>query len=454
MRYEPLTTRTPEFLGPENAAPFLPRSKILSDLVIGILDNGAWPKSPSYHDKGLWPIPRGWKGKCEKSESKSPRDDDSHGTHTSSTAAGSAVWGANFLCYAYRTARGIAYTARVATYKILWKGGSFSSDILAAIDKAIDDGVHILSLSLGPPSGSSPDYFEDTITIPAFAATERGILVSATAGNAGPCEASVSNVAPWFITVGAGIIDRDFPAYVTLGNGKRFKGVSGFYICKPLTDKLVPVVYGSSKNATYGVFCLLDQGEKIKAYLRSVANPTATIIQKGMKLGVQPSPKVAAFSSRGPNGVTPQLLKPDVIAPGVNILAAWTGALAPTELAEDKRRVNFNIISGTSMACPHVSGLAALIKSVHPKWSPAAIRSALMTTAYSTYKNGETIQDAVTASPATPFDFGAGHVYPVAALHPGLIYDASVEDCIWFLSASNYTKKQIKTVTKRNFDCD
>ncbi|PON91082.1 Peptidase S8, subtilisin-related [Trema orientale] len=198
----------------------------------------------------------------------------------------------------------------------------------------------------------------------------------------------------------------------------------------------------------------LEQGEKIKAYIRSVANPTATIIQKGMKLGVQPSPKVAAFSSRGPNGVTPQLLKPDVIAPGVNILAAWTGALAPTELAQDKRRVNFNIISGTSMACPHVSGLAALIKSVHPKWSPAAIRSALVTTAYATYKNGETIQDTVTASPATPFDFGAGHVDPVAALHPGLVYDASVEDYIRFLCASNYTKKQIKTVTKRNFDCN
>ncbi|MBO8584323.1 S8 family serine peptidase, partial [Staphylococcus aureus] len=75
------------------------------------------------------------------------------------------------------------------------------------------------------------------------------------------------------------------------------------------------------------------------------------------------------------------ILKPDVIAPGVNILAAWTEAAGPTGLESDARKTEFNILSGTSMACPHVSGAAALLKSAHPDWSPAAIRSALMTTA-------------------------------------------------------------------------
>lgn len=143
-----------------------------------------------------------------------------------------------------------------------------------------------------------------------------------------------------------------------------------------------------------------------------------------------------------------------MIAPGVNILAGWTGALGPTGLAVDNRRVNFNIRSGTSMSCPHVSGVAALLKAAHPEWSPAAIKSALMTTAYSTYKNGETIQDVVTTSPATPFDFGAGNVDPAAALDPGLVYDTTVDDYISFLCALGYTAKQIKTITRRDFTCD
>jgi hypothetical protein len=71
----------------------------------------------------------------------------------------------------------------------------------------------------------------------------------------------------------------------------------------------------------------------------------------GTVLGVRPSPVVAAFSSRGPNTVVPEILKPDMIGPGVNILAAWTGVAGPTGLAKDGRRTHFNIISGE---CPTV----------------------------------------------------------------------------------------------------
>ncbi|PON91080.1 LOW QUALITY PROTEIN: Peptidase S8, subtilisin-related, partial [Trema orientale] len=273
-----------------------------------------------------------------------------------------------------------------------------------------------------------------------------------------------------------GTIDRDFPGYVTLGNGETFKGVESMYKGKPLSDGLIPIIYaenefdsreGFRENSDLqsgkelvtdsdfvpSVAVSLKTGNKIKGYLNSVSNPTANIVLIGTKLGVQPSPIVAAFSS-GPNVITPEILKSDVLAPGVNILAGWSGAIRPTKLDQDKRRVSFNIISGTSMACPHVTGLAALVKSVHPEWSPAAIKSALMTTAYSTYKNGETIQDVVTGSLATPFDYGSRHVDPVAALDPGLVYDITVEDYIRFLCASNYTKKQIKTVTKRNINCN
>ncbi|KAI4316635.1 hypothetical protein L6164_024598 [Bauhinia variegata] len=216
--------------------------------------------------------------------------------------------------------------------------------------------------------------------------------------------------------------------------------------------------YGEELVADAHLLPAVALGQKasdaLKKYAFSTPNPTAKITFGGTQLGVQPSPVVAAFSSRGPNELTPQILKPDLIAPGVNILAGWTGAVGPTGLDSDPRRVSFNIISGTSMSCPHVSGLAALIKGAHPDWSPAAIKSALMTTAYKTYKNGQTILDIATGRPATPFDYGAGHVDPVAALDPGLVYDASIDDYLSFFCALKYTPAQIKLAARRDFKCD
>lgn len=450
----------------------------------------------------------------ESRESKSPRDDDGHGTHTSTTAGGSAVSGASLLGYASGTARGMASHARVAIYKVCWQGGCFSSDILAAMEKAIDDNVNVLSMSLG---GGMSDYYRDSVSIGAFAAMEKGILVSCSAGNSGPSPYSLSNVSPWITTVGAGTLDRDFPAYVSLGNGLNYSGVS-LYRGETLPDKMVSFVYaGNASNSTNGNLCMTGtlvpekvsgkivlcdrginarvqkgavvkaaggigmvlantaangeelvadahlipastvgqkSGDAIKSYLFSGANPTATILFAGTKVGVEPSPVVASFSSRGPNGMNPEIMKPDLIAPGVNIIAGWVKSAGPTGLSEDTRRVDFNIISGTSMSCPHVSGLAALIKAAHQDWSPAAIRSALMTTAYTAYKNGKRIEDLATGKPSTPFDHGAGHVDPVAALNPGLVYDLTVEDYINFLCALNYTSSQINILAKRNFTCD
>lgn len=74
------------------------------------------------------------------------------------------------------------------------------------------------------------------------------------------------------------------------------------------------------------------------------------------------------------------MLQPDIAAPGVDILAAWSQASSVSQVQGDNRIVPYNIISGTSMACPHATGAAAYIKSYHPTWSPAAIKSALMTT--------------------------------------------------------------------------
>lgn len=547
MKYELHTTRTPLFLGLDQNVNLFPQSESASEVIVGVFDTGVWPESKSFDDNGFGSIPSSWKGRCESGnnfnssncnrkligarsfskgyiaalgpinelrESNSPRDDDGHGTHTSTTAAGSVVQDANLLGYASGAARGMASRARVAIYKVCWLGGCFSSDILKAMDAAVDDNVNVMSLSLG---GGMSSYYRDSVAIGAFGAMERGILVSCSAGNAGPSSYSLSNVAPWITTVGAGTIDRDFPAYATLGNGLNYSGVS-LYRGDSLPNKMLPFVYaGNATNATNGNLCMPDtlipekvkgkivlcdrgvnarvqkgsvvktaggigmvlsntdangdelvadahllpatavtekSGDAIKSYLFSDSNPTVTILFEGTKVGIMPSPVVAAFSSRGPNSITPEILKPDIIAPGVNILAGWAGSVGPTGLTEDTRHVDFNIISGTSMSCPHVSGLAALLKAAHSGWSPAAIRSALMTTAYNQYKNGQKIEDLATGKPSTPFDHGAGHVDPVAALNPGLVYDLTVDDYLNFLCALDYTESQIQLLARRNFTCD
>ena len=190
------------------------------------------------------------------------------------------------------------------------------------------------------------------------------------------------------------------------------------------------------------------EGIMIKRYAMTSPNASATLSFLGTRLGIKPSPVVAAFSSRGPNILSLEILKPDVVAPGVNILAAWTGATGPSSVKADQRRVKFNILSGTSMSCPHVSGVAALIKSRHPEWSPAAIKSALMTTAYIHDNTRKPLTDAASGSPSSPYDHGAGHINPVKALNPGLVYDITPQEYFDFLCTQNPSPIQLKVFSK------
>lgn len=545
--YELHTTRSPTFLGLNgNDGSEWSVAEQSVDVVVGVLDTGVWPESPSFADDGMKAVPVEWKGECEAGtkfnashcnkkligarffckgyeaglgpinemkEYRSPRDQDGHGTHTSSTAAGSLVPDASLMGYARGNARGMAVRARVAVYKVCWKSGCFSTDILAGLDRAVQDGVHVLSLSLG---GGAVPYYKDGIALGAFGAMEKGIFVSCSAGNSGPDPMTLANVAPWITTIGASTLDRDFPSPVVLGNGAMYNGVS-LYSGKGLPAGKLPLIYAvNASNGNTSNLCLentLDpklvmgkivlcdrgisarvdkgnvvktaggaamilantaangeelvadshllpaaavgrkNGDLIREYVNTNLNPTATIQFLGTVLGIKPSPVVAAFSSRGPNSMAPQILKPDVVAPGVNILAAWTGAAAPSELETDRRRVKLNIISGTSMSCPHVSGVAALLKAAHPDWSPAAIRSALMTTAYTVDNSGRPLRDVATGADSTAFDHGAGHVNPQKALSPGLVYDMGVQDYVDFLCALSYTANQILMIAKSNVTC-
>lgn len=162
----------------------------------------------------------------------SSRDNVGHGTHTLSIAGGNFVSGANVLGMGNGTIKGGSPRARVASYKVCWpeeNGECLDPNTLAAFEAAIDDGVDVISISVG---GEPKEFFSDALSVGAFHAVERGIVVVCSAGNIGPTPGTVSNVSPWIITVGASSINRDFTNFVVLGNKKKLKVTHIQYIQK------------------------------------------------------------------------------------------------------------------------------------------------------------------------------------------------------------------------------
>uniref|UniRef100_A0A7N0VLT2 Subtilisin-like protease n=1 Tax=Kalanchoe fedtschenkoi TaxID=63787 RepID=A0A7N0VLT2_KALFE len=551
------TTRSWEFLGLEHDGITPPDSLwnisgYGQDTIIGTLDTGVWPESRSFSDEGLEPVPSRWKGACvDESDNKvicnkkligaryfgkgyeeaigiklnkssqSARDNEGHGTHTLSTAGGSFVKRASIFGLGAGVAKGGSPRARVASYKVCWHPvlgyECVLSDIMAGFEAAIGDGVDVLSVSLG---GDAAEYKDDGIAIGAFHAVRNGITVVASAGNSGPWDHSVSNIAPWIFTIGASTFDRGFTNWVSLGNKRlHFKGASlgskllperKFYpliagasayvngsgansggLCKAesldpskVKGKIVvcrrgeigKVVKGMVVKAAGGVGMILindkengdavsadvhvlpashlsyQDGLKIEAHINTVKNPYAHITYVRTELGLKPAPVMAFFSSRGPNPINPQLLKPDVTAPGVNVIAAFSGSVGPSGDG-DTRRVAFYVQSGTSMSCPHVAGVVGLLKTLHPDWSPAAIRSAIMTTATTVGNDDKPILDSNGAG-ATPLAYGAGHINPNAAASPGLVYDVTEDDYLDFLCATgSYTENDLKAFSPKPHKC-
>ncbi|CAN6253065.1 unnamed protein product [Urochloa humidicola] len=287
------TTHTPAFLHLTEAAGLLPAATGggASSAVVGVLDTGLYPigRGSFAASAGLGRAPKSFSGGCvstasfnasaycnskligakffyqgyeaalghpidETKESKSPLDTEGHGTHTASTAAGAPVAGAGLFDYAKGQAVGMDAGARIAAYKICWKSGCYDSDILAAMDEAVADGVDVISLSVGS-SGYAPSFFQDSIAIGAFHAVSKGIVVSCSAGNSGPGEYTATNIAPWILTVGASTIDREFPADVVLGDGRVFGGVS-LYAGEPLGSTKLPLVFAGDCGSR---LCLLGE---------------------------------------------------------------------------------------------------------------------------------------------------------------------------------------------------
>ena len=366
------------------------------------------------------------------------------------------------------------------------RAGCFPSDNVAAIDAAVADGVNVINFSISGSQTTVNDPAEQAF----YRASLAGVFVAASAGNTGPAN-TVAHISPWITTVAASTHNRAVSGTVTLGNAATYTGASfnttalpstaliraedagiagasaNLNLCFSSPNELDPAkVAGKVVICTRGNNARVDKsfavqqaggagmiladngaglvaeahsvptvhvsqadGNTIKAYA-SGAGASAQAALSAFFVGTTPNaPLMAGFSSRGPNIGDPNVLKPDLTAPGVDVIAAVTPVMTN---AQRDAVANGTLVppgawasyQGTSMSSPHVAGLALLLKQARPSWSPAAIKSALMTTAYSTLNDGQAGQ----ANGLLPWAQGAGHVDPNKAINPGLVYDAGKAD--------------------------
>jgi subtilisin family serine protease len=412
----------------------------------------------------------------------SPRDFNGHGTHTASTAAGNNAVPTTGDAALFGTISGMAPRARVAAYKVCWDDGdggcnAYTADSVAAIDQSVADGVDVLNYSI---SGTSTNYL-NAVEVAYLFAADAGVFVATSAGNSGPGASTVAHISPWLASVAAGTHNRSGTATATLGSGATFTGASLTGAAGPATlvrsqdvgkadadpnlvrqcfletldpAKVAGKIVLCERGGTGPLNARVEKSAEVKAaggvgviianvtastlnadlhtlptvHVDNIAWPViaAYIVAEGASATAQlsaavvntaaPAPDIAAFSSRGPSiAGGGDVLKPDFMAPGVDVLA---GVAPPGNHGK-----LFDLFSGTSMSSPHVAGLAALLKQAHPDWSPAAIRSALATTA----------GPAITTGGRSPFASGSGQVRPNLAIDPGLVYDAGFNDYLAFL---------------------
>ncbi|GAB4841997.1 hypothetical protein Ancab_011956 [Ancistrocladus abbreviatus] len=204
-------------------------------------------------------------------------------------------------------------------------------------------------------------------------------------------------------------------------------GAAGMILCNDYANRnslSADVHYFPATQVAY------KDGVEIFNYIKSTDKPVAFLIDPGADRRNQPAPLMASFSSVGPNTITPEILKLDITAPGINVIAAYNEAANPTMVESDKRRSPYMIMSGTSMSCPHVSGVVARARdnSFHPMEDSSHFE-------------------------ATPFEYGAGHIQPNRAMDPGLVYDLTFSDYLNFLCDIGYNETLFKQFQNGTYAC-
>jgi subtilisin family serine protease len=505
---KPLTDSSPAFIGATSLYPSLGgNADAGKGVILGVIDTGAWPEHPSFADQGNLAAPPakvdGTPRTCDFGDNPltpatdafvcnhkliggakfletydafvgddvyhSARDSGGHGTHTGSTSAGNVLGSAKVFGVERGPLQGIAPGAWVSVYKALGPQGGFSSDLAAAVQQAVLDGVSVINYSIS--GGNNP--FTDPVELAFLDAYAAGVFVSASAGNSGPGAATTNHVSPWVTTVAASTQTREFLSTLTLKDGadtltltgasitagvdidtpvvlaESVAGYTGGALClKPATANLfagkivacrrgtnarVEKGYNVVQGGAVGMILynptlqdvetdnhwlptvhLADGSAQFTPFMTSHSSVTATFTS-GQRHDGQ-GDVMAAFSSRGPGGFG---IKPDITAPGVQILAGQTPI--PDSIDGGPSGEYFQAIAGTSMSAPHIAGSALLVKALHPGWTPGQIKSALMTTAQ---------QDVVKedlSTPADPFDYGSGRVDLTRAGNPGLTFDETAE---------------------------
>lgn len=399
-------------------------------------------------------------------------------------------------------------------------GGCSSADILAAFDDAIFDGVDVLSLSLGspPPLATYVDdvlsigsFHAVTKGISVVCSAGNSGPFPQTVINTAPwvltvAASTIDRAFPTVITLGnnqtlvgqAFYTGKNMKEFHPIVQGEEIAAVDAdensarscdfgtlnatlasgkVVICFQSRSQRSATVAATTVRDAQGAGLIFAQfptkdvtlfsgipcvqvdftlGTSLLTYMEMTRNPVVKFSKTKTAVGQQISPEVAFFSSRGPSSLSPTVLKPDVAAPGVNILASWSSAssLFQADVTQNPLPLSFSIESGTSMSCPHVSGIVALLKAIHPKWSPAAIKSALVTTASTKDEYGQfAVAEGAPHKQADPFDYGGGHVEPNKAIAPGLIYDMGISDYTRFLCSMGYNDSAISLMTRSPTRC-
>ena len=416
---------------------------------------------------------------CPDVDHCSARDADGHGTHTSTTAAGDLVSSAVTLGVERGPVSGVAPGASVIEYRVCDTDGCFTSDSVAAVQQAILDGVDVINFSI---SGGANAY-TDAVELAFLDAYAAGIEVNASAGNSGPDASTSDHAGPWTNTIGASTWDKAFsstlhltadggaslnvpgvtltdgistPTPVVLASDEPYSDAlcinpadpdtftGDIVVCERGTNARIEKGYNVLQGGAAG-FILYNTAvtdlESDSHFLPAihVNDPTSSIAafasgHTGVMATWAPGTlapalgdEMASFSSRGPVG---DFIKPDVTAPGVQILAGDS----PDHLFDPAAGLGpngeyYQAIAGTSMSSPHASGTALLIKAAHPSWTPGQIKSAEMTSA---------VHDVVKedgTTPADPFDDGAGAIRANRAVTPTVTFDVSPID--YYASSSD-----------------